>query len=221
MARRDPFARSFSGVGYMGEGSFSWSGEHARVYNRWWAMLQRCYTPTTIRVAQTYANCSVEPVWHNYQNFASWLVEQPNHDSKEYQIDKDLIYPGNKIYGPQRCCVIPTALNGALKSASYRGSYGPGVKRVPSGRFEARTKRDGKYVYLGLANSPEEARGLWAENHSQYLLDLGSLLFSQEKVTHYQLERVRLHSDLVRRQEGPYNWESRLTHDTEEELREL
>lgn len=191
MPRTTPYERTFNGVGYMGEGPYGFSREAGGPYNRWFGMFQRCYAPTSERVARIYSGCTVDPAWHNFQDFAKWFYDQPHHTEKDYQIDKDLLVFGNKIYAPERCCLIPTVLNYAIRNEPPAANL-RGVKKHKSGKFEARASRSGKYVYLGIYETESEAHSVWKESQCMFLTELGDELLHSEKIE----RRTREHLDI-------------------------
>ena len=50
-------------------------------------------------------------LWHNYQNFAQWFNENRYDVEGRLHIDKDILYPGNKIYCPDTCLLVPQRIN--------------------------------------------------------------------------------------------------------------
>lgn len=125
---------------------------------KWGTMVARCYSDNW----PAYKDCSVVDSWLRFSNFKSWM-EQQDWEGKE--LDKDILYPGNKIYSPDRCVFIDAKVNSfVIDSEAARGSYPLGVfleKRT--GNFEARCKSvvTGKQEYLGQFKTPEEAHGAW------------------------------------------------------------
>lgn len=95
------FKRTLYSVGFLGVGKYKSTDE---AYNRWKAILCRCYCKKSLERNPTYVGCTVDPVWHNYQNFAKWY-----HDNEVvgYHIDKDLKIRGNKVYSPETCTFVP------------------------------------------------------------------------------------------------------------------
>jgi hypothetical protein len=92
-------------------------------YNAWINMLQRCYYDKYIcRVdgVKTYDDVAVDPVWHNFQNFAEWYVprRKPFDDNniKRPALDKDILAVPDqpKAYSPNTCCLVPAEINGAI-----------------------------------------------------------------------------------------------------------
>lgn len=76
-------------------------------------MIERCYDPKYQDRSPTYIGCSVDNEWLNFQNFAEWLT---NHDyyNLGYDLDKDLLTKGSKIYSPLHCSLIPSEINVAI-----------------------------------------------------------------------------------------------------------
>lgn len=121
---RDHLHRSFSGVGFIGDGEHKFYIENnpTREGEVWRHMIARCYNPTTQRQSPSYIGCSVCERWHNFQNFCDDLPSLPGYadwvNSPEYSLDKDTRIPGNRIYGPEECCFITLAENG--RDAAFR-----------------------------------------------------------------------------------------------------
>src|SRR5690606_12269544 len=92
-----------------------------RAYSVWKGILARCYSKRT-RLNKSYEGCTISKEWMNYQNFAEWYKKQPNNDKTNYQIDKDLLVKGNKVYCKDTCCLLPSRLNGLLSSLDYKNS---------------------------------------------------------------------------------------------------
>lgn len=75
-------------------------------------MLLRCYDENTQTNRQSYIGCTVNPWFHNFQNFCEWCeynyYEVPG---ERMCLDKDILYPGNKEYGPITCIWVPNKIN--------------------------------------------------------------------------------------------------------------
>lgn len=127
---KNPYHPSVFGVGYFGVGKHkaSASGERTQVYKCWRSMLQRCYDPKSSESRPTYRECYVCEEWHNFQNFADWYEHQPNAGKKGFNLDKDLIYEGNKVYSPDSCSFVPQQINRILTDRrNNRGNCPQGV----------------------------------------------------------------------------------------------
>lgn len=53
----------------------------------------------------------VSVAWENKSDFYQWFNENWDPSHPEYQLDKDILVPGNKVYGPDTCCFVPQWLN--------------------------------------------------------------------------------------------------------------
>lgn len=146
------------GKGFFGVGSYDTYHES---YPKWTRMLDRCYSNKYV----AYRGCRVVPVWHNYQNFASWYVENKLGEGVALELDKDIKYIGNRTYGPDTCLLIPEEINLAVHSGGKKDELPLGVSRKGN-RYVAQTstKATGKNSrHIGSFLSPEEAsQAYWA-----------------------------------------------------------
>ena len=124
-------------------------------YERWHAMIGRCYSSKYQERQPSYKGCSVCDEWLLFSNFRSWMMSQ---DWQGLELDKDIKIKGNKIYSPDTCLFIPRSLNGLLcNSESKKGKYPQGVTLSKRVHFLARIRCEGKLTYLGSFKKPEEA----------------------------------------------------------------
>lgn len=124
-------------------------------YLTWLHMIQRCYAPPKKTQNPTYVDCTVTEEWKKFSVFKLWMETQ---DWKGKELDKDLIKPGNKIYGPASCCFIHSKLNRLLGATKRKGRYPQGVgfnKR--NQRYIAQITIDSKNKYLGYYDTKEQA----------------------------------------------------------------
>lgn len=118
----DKMAPTVYGVGFIGDGKFkpSKNGRNTIAYDRWNNMLQRCYSDKYHKSRPTYMDCTVCDDWHNFQNFAEWFYSNYPNDGESYQLDKDFIVKGNRIYSPETCCFLTQDEN---TSIAHERSY--------------------------------------------------------------------------------------------------
>ena len=105
----DKFHPSILGKGFLGVGEFKSKDKNGNVtnyYNSWKNMLTRCYCEKFLIENESYIGCTVNPIWHNFQNFAKWYNDNYPTDGGTYHIDKDLKVNGNKEYGPSTCMIV-------------------------------------------------------------------------------------------------------------------
>lgn len=108
---KNPFHPEVRGVGFYGVGPHIGKVRGTNVtnkeYSHWSGMLTRCYYQGYHERFPTYIRCSVDPQWHNFQEFAEWCQWQIGFDNRESVLDKDLLFSGNKVYGPETCVFLP------------------------------------------------------------------------------------------------------------------
>lgn len=110
----DPFYPSFYGVGYMGmRTTYGDSKKYAKQHEVWSSMMKRCYNKNCTRHTW-YEDCEVAEEWHNFATFLKWYNEHyyslPE-GMGELDLDKDMKFHNNRIYGPDTCILIPAAIN--------------------------------------------------------------------------------------------------------------
>jgi len=125
-------------------------------YRRWVHMIKRCYGSQYIEDNPTYKNCTVSDQWIYFSKFKEWM------ESKEWRglhLDKDILVPGNKIYGPEFCIFVSCRINNLLLNRSmHRGEYPLGVSFCKRRRrYDAFCSVNGKSVRVGLYKTVIEA----------------------------------------------------------------
>ena len=132
-------------------------------YQTWCNMLKRGYSNKYKEKYPTYKDVTVHKDWHLFSNFKTWMEQQ---DWEGKQLDKDILFPGNKEYSSDKCVFVLQKTNLFLtESDSARGEFPIGVcwdkckKRI---KAECRNG-SGKHVYLGLHATVESAFKAWLE----------------------------------------------------------
>lgn len=142
-------------------------------YQLWVNMLNRCYSeaPKKNKRSRSYFGCSVDHGWHRFSSFRLWMISQPWYGN---EIDKDLMFPGNSIYGPDRCVFISPELNKFTTSCTRaRGAYPVGVSfNKTVGKFAAYCRNPfvGKQDHLGYFISQELAHETWRKTKHAHAL---------------------------------------------------
>lgn len=138
---------------------------------KWKSMLRRCNK--NIKDLPTYVDCLVEDKWKRFSNFKNWIEKQG--DFENLTLDKDLLYPGNKIYGEAYCCLIPHRMNAIINlSVKGRGQYPYGVtfnKKSPKLKFSASICWDKSKSYIGSYETQDAAHKIWQEYKISQLND--------------------------------------------------
>ena len=158
---KDPYSPSVYGVGISGaKYPISEGGVITKEYTLWCGMLKRCYSDTYQKKYPTYIGCKMSDKFKSYEYFYEWCHKQIGFGVKGWQLDKDLLVKGNKVYSESTCVFIPKEINQLLtKRASSRGEHLIGVcwdKRHKA--FKAQVgKNKGKQENLGYYNTELEA----------------------------------------------------------------
>ena len=86
-----------------------------RYYQTWSKMLDRCHSVKWRSRYPTYAGLSVHESFLRASIFVEWMKSQVTTEKGEsLQLDKDILYPGNKEYSPVTCAFVPQFLNMSL-----------------------------------------------------------------------------------------------------------
>lgn len=167
---KNPMRPRVKGVGFYGIGPHVASqsdGKKHKHYQAWVNMLARVYKPPVERIKREYENTSVCPEWHNYQNFAEWYCNTMNNLKPAdftWDLDKDLLVPGNRIYSPNTCCIIPRAINALFTDAAFmRGDLPLGVTRHGKS-YRPFLNKNGEQKGIGTYPTIADAqRAYWSE----------------------------------------------------------
>lgn len=161
---RDPMRPSTHGIGYLGVGVYN---SRYRAYSIWTLMLYRCYSKKSLERNPTYVDCSVSKDWHNFQNFAKWY-EGNYRDG--YELDKDLLVVGNRVYSEGTCVLVPPKINCFItnrSTSSAKGTIGVTYRREIN-KYVARCgDGDGSKKHLGHFDSNHQAHLAWRSHKLQ------------------------------------------------------
>ena len=118
--------------------------------------------------------------WKRYSNFKRWFDE--NYTPK-YDLDKDILVKGNKVYSPDTCCFVPHFINSLLINCKRnRGSYPVGVSKRGS-KYIAYINRQLKHIILGHYSTPEEAFQAYKEAKESYIKEVATAYYNEGKIT--------------------------------------
>ena len=103
------YATTYWDVGYIGEIGKNMDYE-AKTFRSWKNMLRRCYDP--VHSVKSYSDVTVCEEWLNFTNFYYWHLENDYAlDGEDLQLDKDILIPGNRVYSPEACLLVPASVN--------------------------------------------------------------------------------------------------------------
>ena len=133
-----------------------------KFYRTWKHMLDRCYSEDYHKRFPTYIGCTVTPEWFSFMKFKIWMQGQ---DWQGKHLDKDILFPGNKIYSPDTCIFIDVIINSfTTNAAASRGEWPIGVSlRKDLGKFTGCCSNPftKKNEHLGHFDNPDDAHEAW------------------------------------------------------------
>ena len=103
---KNPYDITVYTAGYIGVGihKVAIKQKITDVYKAWSSMLRRCYSESNAQNNKSYYNkVTVCDKWHNFQNFGDWYESNKYECDGRLHVDKDILYPGNKVYSPETC----------------------------------------------------------------------------------------------------------------------
>lgn len=149
--------------------------QHCPFYIKWQGMLSRVYNPRIAELRPNYSGVTIHPDWLLFSNFRQWMEQQ---DWEGKHLDKDLLVPGNKQYGPNTCLFISHKLNNLLTlRQADRGMLPLGVgKTTIKGYvyYTACCSFYGKQKKLGYFHSIEEASTKYLAEKNAYIQRLSA-----------------------------------------------
>ena len=134
-------------------------GKPIMEYQLWKGMLKRCFDEKYKQRQPTYQDVTCSKEWLLMTSFIEDVSKMKGYDLDGWQLDKDILQKGNKLYSKDTCCFVPSEINLLLtKRDNCRGEWPIGVyfhKR--DGKFMAYLSINGKMKHLGYFTTPDEA----------------------------------------------------------------
>ena len=142
-------------------------------YVLWKSMLERCFGNNNHKPSVSYKSCSVNDNFKYYTYFYEWCNEQIGFNDG-FNLDKDLLIKGNKIYSEDSCVFLPQEINLALSTKnSQRGEYLIGVSKSRNG-YGSRCSTYGKSYSLGIYDTEIEAFNAYKQTKENYIKELAN-----------------------------------------------
>lgn len=92
-----------------------------RVYNVWFRMIRRCYSPTYHKERPSYIDCEVCDKWKRLSGFMEDIDKIPGYErwmneEERIELDKDIRGCGAKLYSLETCSFVSRSENTAEKN---------------------------------------------------------------------------------------------------------
>lgn len=171
---KDKLKPSVCGVGVIGYETSRVDGVVLKEYALWLSMLHRCYGKKSQNCS--YKDCSVSDNFKCYPYFKAWCNKQIGFNKEGFELDKDILIKGNKIYSEDTCCFVPKEINILLtRRNKARGRYPLGVSYHKNHKkFAANISVDGNQTYVGYFNTEGEAFNAYKHTKEAYIKELAN-----------------------------------------------
>lgn len=158
------------GMAYRGSENVDCKSES---YLKWHDMINRCYNAKFHERQPQYKGCTVCEEWLNYSNFKVWY-DQNKMDGMVLDLDKDILFKGNKVYSSETCCFVPHAINTLfLNSKKNRGDLPLGVHfDNDKGKYRAEMSFMGRQIKLGTFDTAKDAFARYKEYKEDFIQDM-------------------------------------------------
>lgn len=144
-------------------------------YKAWTSMLDRCYSTRWQEKHPTYVGCAVVAEWLTFSNFKNWMMAQ---DWESKQLDKDLLFQGNKVYGPETCVFVSSMVNTfTIDSGAARGEWLIGTYwHKQTEKFQAKCSNPftKKQESLGYFTCEQQAHQAWVKRKLELAHELAA-----------------------------------------------
>jgi len=142
------------------------SNPDRKVYQRWIGILRRTdHRDPNWKDYELYKDCTLHPDWLYLSKFQEWMETWDDWQNK--CVDKDIKYPGNRMYGPDTCIMVSKGINNFFVEPARRSPntanlphgvyYSSPTQRCPQ-RYRAIVRLDGKQVWGGHHHTIEAAQ---------------------------------------------------------------
>lgn len=165
----NPYDITVNGIGYIGEGKYRTKKSpqrHTDAYNTWVTMLYRCYCDES---TVYYKESTVCEEWLCYQNFAEWYENNKYEVKGRLHLDKDILHPGNKIYEPNKCLLVPQRINMLFVNK-------PNQRNLPNGICKLNRGYSARYSHkeLGSFCTLEEAYKAYSQKKKEEIVKIAN-----------------------------------------------
>ena len=180
---KDPYLPSVYGIGITGaKYPTKINGVLTKEYTLWKSMLERCYSDALKKRCPTYEGCEASDKLKSYEYFYEWCHKQIGFGVRGFEMDKDLLVKGNKVYSESTCVFIPVEINLLLnKCEASRGEHLIGVNWCKRDKaFKAMVnKNKGRSECLGSFKTEIEAFNAYKQAKESFIKEQANKWKSQ------------------------------------------
>ena len=136
-----------------------------KCYEIWHSILQRTVCEKKV-LSKCYCDAEVCDEWLVLSNFKKWFDENY---VEGWNIDKDLLCNGRKIYSPETCVFLPEEINSSITREKVKRDLPIGVMRHKN-RFKAVCRLE----YLGLFDTVDDAKKAYLKAKKKRIIELAN-----------------------------------------------
>ena len=157
-------------------------------YSIWNGVRHRCYNENIRHLTPSYQEAEMSENFKRYSYFKDWCHNQIGFDQDGWQLDKDILFKGNKLYSEATCCFVPPEINTLiLKADRIRGKYPIGVyEDKQAGKFKVRISVEGKQKHVGRYYCEKEAFYAYKVAKEQHIKEVANKWKGQIDVRVYE-----------------------------------
>lgn len=160
------------------------------IYSAWKDMLQRCNSSTfkEKKGNAKYAACFTNDSWKYFSSFRVWAINSGFADG--LRLDKDILIPGNKEYGPNTCAFVPPSINNLLLLSKQRVGIPLGatyskvrqrmVNELKKPYFSRLSRYGSHQRWLGFFETALEAHQCWQLAKADYIEEMVAWYATQD-----------------------------------------
>lgn len=165
----NPYDPTVAGIGFEGNGKYLKYNNKIMnpSYMSWSSMINRCYAREN-DVAY-YNVSSVSKEWFNFQNFANWYDENKYDVEGRLHLDKDILYPGNKIYSPSHCLLVPQRINMLFTNKKNKRGLPNGITKYKNTYYATYN-----FEELGHSSDLYKAYALYAKRKKETIVKIAN-----------------------------------------------
>lgn len=123
-------------------------------YNIWRGIIRRCCSKKYKKIHKAYNDVEICKEWLIFSNFKKWFDENY---IEGFDLDKDLLSNGCKLYSPSTCCFIPREINVSICINKKNRDLPVGVCKTNSGKYRSFINVNKKTTSLGTFDSALDA----------------------------------------------------------------
>lgn len=170
---RNPYDKTVMDMAYLGVGKYITKDENnknSREYMCWKHMIERCYVEKHSDKHKSYFGiCSICDEWLNFQNFARWYEENKYDVDERLHLDKDILIPGNKLYSPKTCLLVPQRINMLFMNMPNKNGLPNGIRKCKNGYSATYNHEE-----LGTYNTLEKAYSAYANKKEEVIREIAN-----------------------------------------------